>query len=219
MSASSKTVSWHFAASCARGPRWLATAVAGRSVRLLGVASCSLVTPVRPPLFTYHRCSYRLRSQIAKEFMASSSDQQHDDPAAARTWNSSWGCFDPVEDLHRQRREATRGEAGGEGDEGRRPEEDERGRLADRPRDARGSPRSRCRGSPRGGPGGGSSATGSRRAPAIPRGSRRDRSDRLAGGEDHDRQHQQGQRRSTPSMTREPEAERTAGDEGEAEEP
>ena len=139
-------------------------------------------------------------------------------PAAASTWNSSCGPQRVVEDLHRHRRVAVGAERRRvEGDEDRwrrpaaaAPSRRWRGRR-------RGSRRWRCPGSRPAAPGGGSSATGSPRAPASPaRIECGHGADRLARGDDHHRQHQQRQGQRAGGED-EAEVERPADDEGEPE--
>ena len=124
-----------------------------------------------------------------------------------------------VEDLDRHRRVAAGEGLGVEGDEGRRTDEQQRRRLADRARqrqdDAGGDPRE----SRPAGPDGGSSATGSRPARATPRGSKAAPRGSPRGAAMITVGSTRSARVREPGRDDEAEAERPANDEGEAEDP
>ena len=98
---------------------------------------------------TYHSlarigCAARSRPSSSPAATTSSTTM----PAAASAWNSSCGRVDPVEDLHRQRREAAAERTVRvEGDEGRRADQRSAARSRRSRARARGSRRSRCPGS------------------------------------------------------------------------
>ena len=115
-----------------------------------------------------HFFPYRLRSQIATAFMASSTMSSSMLAAAARLANPSLRPPDPVEDLDREHGELARQPGRVERDVDERADHDQRRGLADRPRQGEDRRRSRSRGSRREAPAGGRSAARSRRARASP---------------------------------------------------